>query len=300
MNRALAALLAAGALAGCPAIVAAQASTRPLLRGQGLDADGAVRIWNLVGSVRVIAWAHDSLAVSARGADGGQLHFGGGRRGVKLGVEERGGSAVSADLEVRVPRRARVWVKSSTASVTVSGLVGDVELYTVTGGVRVAGRPSTLRVESLAGPVTVSDGADWLRARTSSGAIDVRGAVGDASLATVGGTLALDGPVAQRARLESVTGGVRQRGAVARGATLAIETNSGDVTLHLAREGAALDLLTLNGRITSPVAAVRDAVRATKQGHQLLLPAEKGAGADLGRIEVRSFRGAIVVERASQ
>ena len=277
---------------------AASDTTRTLVRGQRMDADGAVRVWNLLGSVRVIGWAHDSIAVTARVAAGAPFHFGGGARGVKLGVEERGGPAATGEIEVRVPRRAKVWVKSSTAPITVTGVVGDVELYTVTGDVRVAGRPATLRVEALAAPVTVQDGADWLRARTSSGAIRVGGAVGDAELATVGGALTLDGAVAQQARLESVTGTVRQRGAVARGATLAIETNSGDVTLQLAGAESALDLLTLSGRITSTLPAVRAGVRSSKQGQALLLPAEKGASDDAGRIEVRSFKGAIVVEGA--
>jgi DUF4097 and DUF4098 domain-containing protein YvlB len=189
---------------------------------------------------------------------------------------------MTAQLEVRVPRTAKVWVKTSTAPVSVSGVVGDVELYTVTGEVRVAGRPATLRVESLAGPLTLADGADWLRARTSSGDVAVRGAVGDAVLATVGGTLSLDGAVTQRARLETVTGAVRQRGPVARDATLAIDTNSGDVTLR--PDGAALDLLTLNGRVTSARPAVRGAVRAQGRGQA----ARVDAGT--GRVEVRSFK----------
>jgi len=296
--RRAAALLALLAL--CPVVAAAQDTTRTEVRGQRLDAGGAVRIWNLLGAVRVVGWARDSIAVTARVAAGAPLYFGGGRQGVKLGVEERGGSAATGDLEVRVPRGARVWIKTSTASITVTGVAGDLELYSVTGAVRVTGRPATLRVESMAGPVTVGDGADWIRARTSSGTLTVRGAVGDAQLSTVGGALALDGAVAQRARLESVTGTVQHRGGVARGATLAIETNAGDVTLQLPQPGGdvALDLLTLTGRITSPVPAVRAAVRAGGQGQALLLPAEKGAGGDAGRIEVRSFKGTITVDGA--
>lgn len=285
---------AAALLAFCPVPLAAQDTTRTLVRAQRMHADGAVRVWNLLGSVRVIGWAHDSVAVTARVAAGAPFHFGGSPGGVKLGVEERGGSAARGELEVYVPRGAKLWVKSSTAPITVAGVVGDVELHTVTGDVRVAGRPATLRVEALAAPVTVQDGADWLRARTSSGAIRVAGAVGDAELATVGGTLTLDGAVTQQARLESVAGGVRHRGAVARGATLAIETHAGDVTLQLAREGATLDLLTLGGRITSTLPAVRAAVRPQKQGQALR--ADTGTKPDAGRIEVRSFRGAIVVE----
>ncbi|MDF1505827.1 hypothetical protein [Roseisolibacter sp. H3M3-2] len=281
-----AALLGACLLCATPA--GAQ-GPKPVVRGHTLDADGAVRVWNLVGAVRVTGWARDSVALVARAPADASLYMGGGHRGVKLGVEERGGASPPADLELRVPRGANLWIKTASAEVTVRGVTGPVEVYAVTGAVRVAGRPSTLRVESLAGPVTVDDGADWLRARTSSGALTVRGAVGDAQLATVGGALTLEGDVRQRATLETVTGPVRQRGTVARGATLAIDTNSGEVTLRPAAD-AALDLLSVVGRLTSARPAVRAATRAEGKGQGARVA---GAG---GRVEVRSFKGAIVVE----
>ncbi len=273
--------------------VAPPGATRTVVRGLPLDADGAVRVWNLVGAVRVVGWARDSVALVARVPDGVAVHFGGGRRGVKLGVEERGGASPAADFVLRVPHGASVWVKSASATVSVSEVTGAVEVYSVTGAVGVSGRRplTTVRVESLAGPVHVG-GANWLRARTSSGPLTVRGPVGDAQLATVGGTLTLEGDVIQRATLETVTGAVRQRGAVARGATLAIDTNSGDVTLHLTADAVALDLLTVAGRLTSTLPAVRAAVRTDGQG-QVARVAGAGGG---GRIEVRSYKGAIVVE----
>ncbi len=262
-------------------------------RGQHLDADGAVRVWNLVGSVRVIGWARDSIAVSALVPEGARLFFGGDRRGVKVGIEDGAGSAPRAALEIRVPHGARVWVKSATAPITVTALTGEVELYSVSGEVRVAGRPATLRVESMDAPVTVADGAAWLRARTSAGTLRVRGAVDDAVLSTVGGGVRVEGTVAQRARIETVTGAVHFDGTVARGAELAIDTNAGDVTLTLEPRGVALDLLTLNGRVASTLPTVRRAVRPQGRGQA----ASVSAG-DAGRIEVRSFKGAIVVEGA--
>ena len=269
------------------------AATTVQRRGQRLDADGAVRIWNLVGSVRVIGWARDSIAVSARVPEGAPLFFGGGARGVKVGIEERAGSAPTAALEIRVPHGAKVWVKSATAPITVSGLTGEVELYSVSGEVRVAGRPATLRVESMDAPVTVADGADWLRARTSAGALRVHGAVDDAVISTVGGEARLEGAVAQRARIETVTGAVRVGGTVARGAQLGIDTNAGDVTLTLDARNVALDLLTLNGRVASTLPLVRRVVRTQGRGHAATVTA-----GDAGRIEVRSFKGTIVVESA--
>ena len=290
-------MLAVAGPARALAAQAAGAAPTAQRRGQRLDADGAVRVWNLVGSVRVIGWARDSIAVSALVPDGTRLFFGGDRRGVKVGIEERAGSAPQAALEIRVPHGARVWVKSATAPITVSGLAGEVELFSVSGEVRVAGRPATLRVESMDAPVTVADGAAWLRARTSAGTLRVRGAVDDAVLSTVGGAAHLEGTVAQRARIETVTGAVHFDGAVARGAQLGIDTNAGDVTLTLEPRPVALDLLTLNGRISGTLPPVRRAVRPQGRGQAAVVAATVTAS-DAGRIEVRSFKGAIVVEGA--
>jgi hypothetical protein len=284
---ALALVTVAAARAAAPAQPAGRG---PTVRGQRLDADGAVRVWNLVGSVGVVGWARDSVAVVGRVGPGGRLFVGGGPRGVKVGVEAAGDST-AAVLELRVPHGARVWVKTATAPVAVTGLVGDVELYSVSGAVHVAGRPATLRAESLAGAVTVDDGADWARIRTSSGAIRVRGPVSDGELTTVGGRVWFGGRVDGRARLESVTGAVDFAGAVAPGAALTVDTHAGDVTLALPRSGAALDLLALHGRVTSPVAALRARVRPAGRGEAVRADAPPGAG----RVEVRSFRGRITV-----
>lgn len=296
LRPALTLLPVVAAIASAPSASDAQRvePQRTMVRGQRVDADGSVRVWNLVGSVRVTGWAHDSVAVVARAGAGTRLFFGGGRRGVKVGIEERGDSASPAALELRVPRGAHVWVKTSTAWIVVNALAGDVELHAVTGAVRVVGRPATLRIEAMAGAVTVADGAGWLRARTASGPITVRGALGDAALATVGGTLVVDGRIAERARLESVTGAIRFTGVVVPDATLAVDTNSGDVALQLGGS-AALDLLTLRGRIASPLPTVRAAMRGQGSGQAGVVTL--GPRADGGRIEVRSFSGAIGVAR---
>jgi hypothetical protein len=130
--------------------------------------------------------------------------------------------------------------------------------------------------------------------RTSSGEIRVRGAIDDAELTAVGGPVRWDGRVGVRARLETVTGGVRFAGAVAPDAVLAVDTHAGDVALALPSGGAALDLLSLRGRVVGPP-AVRAAARtvggAAGKGEAVRTPGSAGAG----RVEVRSFRGVITV-----
>ena len=292
LARVLPTLLAALLAAFGPATLGAQAGRAPSVRGRALDARGAVRVWNLAGTVRVTGWGRDSVHVAARTPEGARLFFGGDARGVKVGVEGADDAAPAVLLDVRVPHGARVWVKTATAPVVVVGVSNEVELQSVSGDLQVRGRPAVLRAESLGGTVRVDDGAGWLRARASGGAVTVRGPVGDAELATVDGPVRLDGAVAERARLESVTGPVRWSGAVAPDATLVLDTNSGDVTL--AAVGAAtLDLLTVEGRIATTVPAVHGAVRPRGRGQAAV--ATLGRGASPGRVEVRSFRGRITV-----
>src|SRR5207249_2215595 len=82
----------------------------------------AVRIMNPYGQIRVIGWDVDSLAVAGRlDAQAGRFYSAGDARvrklGVEVPVEQR--DAGKAQLEVRVPRRAAVWVKTATADIAV-------------------------------------------------------------------------------------------------------------------------------------------------------------------------------------
>jgi hypothetical protein len=48
-------------------------------------------------------------------------------------------------LDVMVPARAKVWVKTATAQIEVSGVTGELDLYVVGGKIRVSGK--TIRAE---------------------------------------------------------------------------------------------------------------------------------------------------------
>jgi hypothetical protein len=130
--------------------------------------------------------------------------------------------------------------------------------------------------------------------RTSSGTVRVRGAVDDAEFTAVGGEVRWEGRVEGRARLETVTGRVTFAGTVAPGAALAVDTHAGDVALTLPPGGAALDLLTLRGRVAGP-SAVRASARAVGSGAVRGEAVRTTAAAGAGRVEVRTFRGLVRV-----
>src|SRR2546429_6076874 len=101
-------------------------------------ADGSVRIVNPAGRIRVIGWDTDSLAVSGRGP--GSLAAAGTANVRKLVVSGRGGGGT--ELEVRVPRGGRGWVKSASADIDGGGVDGRLDLKSGGGGVQVVGRPA--------------------------------------------------------------------------------------------------------------------------------------------------------------
>ena len=135
-------------------------SQEPVARVWPLDPDGVVKIWNTAGSVRVIGWDKDSVSVTGT-APPGAFFGGGGRTGVKLGVETNAGNAnePKSDLVVRVPARARISVKSTVADVEISAFAGQIDASTIAGRLTIQGTPTEIRAESMSGDVDVTASA---------------------------------------------------------------------------------------------------------------------------------------------
>ena len=75
-------------------------------RGLHLDADGSVRISNLVGSVHVTGWDRDSVSLRGSLPKGDKLFMGGGPHGMKMFVEPLNDrNPQPSSLEVMVPAR---------------------------------------------------------------------------------------------------------------------------------------------------------------------------------------------------
>ena len=263
--------------------------------------DASIRLSGSFAVVRVIAWEHDSLVISGTlpaGArfDGGMLAPSGGERsrGAKYFVEASTDAAAGGALELRVPARARLWVKAGSATITVSGVTGGLDLNIVGGAIQVTGSPRELRAESMDGAVTVDGAPAWVRVKTASGDVQLRGGAAaspDAGLATVSGTLRVSGGAYERLRLESVTGAVWFDARLARGASLDVDTHSGAVELVLAPKllDADVDLLTVAGTIENRVSARR--AIAGREGRGQVLAFTAGGGS--ARVLVRSFKGDI-------
>ncbi len=266
-----------------------------LNRGVAIDPDGYVRVHNPSGSVRVIGWERDSVAVTGTLDPAARFFMGGDGRGVKLGVELPAGgeSGGSSYVEVRIPTRSQVWVKTAGADIDVSGVSGGVDLYSVTGRIRVSGQLRELFAESMAGAVEIDGSARSLRAKTASGGIALRGEGDDATLTSVGGTIVVDGGAFRRGRFESVTGDILFTGALDRSGAFEFQSHSGTVDLRFpAGLDADVTASSLRGEIINELSRV-SAEPVGAAGRRLAFTAGRG-GAEL---VVRSFSGPVRLRR---
>ena len=266
----------------------------PIDRRAAVGPRASIRIHNLVGSTRIIGWDRDSIVLTGTVPDPRLVAFGSGPGGAKLGIEtppDDPSGGAGAHIEVRVPRAARVWVKSATADIEVSGVEGGLDLYAVSGSIVVRGPSGDLNAESMDGPITVDSAASWTRLKTASGAITVTGG-DDLSVLSVSGLVTYRGTGFRRAHLESVSGDIHVAGAPDRIGRLEGESHSGRITVELPPgTGAEFDLQSLYGTIRNELTSQVPRRLPDLQGWELVFSTEVG-GAD---IVLRSFKGELVV-----
>ncbi|HSJ13232.1 MAG TPA: DUF4097 family beta strand repeat-containing protein [Longimicrobiales bacterium] len=272
-------------LAGVPA-----AAQRPLDERRAASPDGAIRIHNLAGSVRVIGWDRDTIAVRGTVRESGEpfvLHVAGSN--AKLGVWPGSGEALPSELEVRVPRRSRVWVKTESADVSIDGVTGAVDVSSVSGGIEVRGAPGEVFVESMAGAIDVAVDARVLRARTAGADIVVQGRITDAQVLSVSGAVMVENKQVERGRFESVDGSVRYRGGVARASSVEFITHSGDIDVALLRGvSARVTVSSFQGEVESLLQG--KLVQSGGKGNRQYAQTLGDGGAD---VVIRTFKGRV-------
>ena len=293
-------------LAGSAAAAGAQKGGDPakaprvaINRRAAITADASIRLAGAITSLKIIGWDRDSLAMTGSMPqgwrfDGGVASVANLHRGAKFYVEAPSDNyADGATLEVRVPTRARIWAKSGSAKIEVTGVTGGLDLNIVGGSVTVSSAPRELNIESMDGAVHVMAGAAWLRVKTATGDIDVRGGSEDAGLSTVSGTVRVGDGRYERGKFETVTGDVVYQGDVGYKGSLDVTTHSGRVEVRLPpRPNLELDAATVTGTIENAVTSSRP------------IPGREGRGMELGfssgtgetRMVVRSFKGDVVLK----
>lgn len=255
----------------------ASSARQPTNRGFSATKDVTMRIYVPSGRVRLTTWLRDSIHLQGTVA-ASSTHYGGGTpTHLKFGVEARiagDPTLPNADWEVVVPKGARVWIKMIDGRLDVSGVTGELELYTVRGEITVRDVAGVTSVESIDAPVTVARARGDLRVRGSRGAVTLEDLKGTASVATVSGPVTMTSCTIE-GRVETIGGDITVTGGSLNGGMLELQTHAGGITLALdARQAPLLDLSTRAGPV---------------QGDPL-----KGS-AKHGQLSARSFKGRITV-----
>jgi hypothetical protein len=255
-----------------------------LVRAMAVDQDVAIRLWVPAGFVEVKGWDRDSVDVRVTPAAGTSLSGGGTRASTKFALETTLGDSVlaSGTMRVMVPRGARVSIKSTTASVIVQGIRGELDVVQVSGSISVLDGRGAVRTESIAGDISMN---------RVNGAITVRGGAGKVSLEEVSGTLesstvsgsvtlgtrinASAPPSALLANLETVGGEVRIIGRWHADTRLGVSTHDGPITII---------------SMSTPMPRVESSVPGA-----IIPPEARDASGAGGIIAVRSFKGKLNV-----
>jgi hypothetical protein len=284
------------AIVGSLLISSTLVAQRKIERRMPLGMEGSLRVFNMVGSVVIHGWSKDTVLVRGTLATGDNMRSGGAYTGAKIFVESSDDrNPEPARLELWVPARAKVWVKTATADIDVTGVEGGLDLYVVSGTIDVNGSPHDLNAEAIDGDIHITGSPSWVRGKTASGVITFRGASSDAAFSTVSGAIKVDGGVFERTKLETVTGNIAFSGRLDRSGSFDFDTHSGAVDIAIPdKTNASFSVVTIAGRITNNVSNKVPTAGRFGRGADLSMDAGDGGA----RVSVRTFKGPVTLRRA--
>ena len=263
--------------------------------GMPASSTAAIRIWSLTGSIRLTTWARDSVSVRGRvDRSVGRFFLGGTRDALKLGVKSPTGVSPSgtADLEIRVPAGARLWVKSAAAELDLTLDGGSAEIVTVGSRVRVAGRATEVSVETLDGNVELAFEGAEARVRTASGTVVARGVIQQLDAATVSAALliGMEGKV-HSVELQTTSGEIAFKGDLLPDGRLHAETHGGEIELRLPPHlGAQWHLVSFGAGIVNQLVPASVVVAGPGKGEWHFTTGDGRASVD-----VRTFKGSVTL-----
>jgi DUF4097 and DUF4098 domain-containing protein YvlB len=282
-------MIAAVMMAG--AVWAAQPVSESIPAGPGTEIDIDV----LSGTVTIEAWSQSLVEVTGTLGDGVEsLEVESDEDGISIEAEYdeeyHGKQDVDTDLTIRVPAGSSVSVETVSASISVTGVDGELDLETVSGSVDVAGGPSTLDVSAVSGSIHIENAPPESDIESVSGLIEVRYAGGMMDVENVSGKITIHDGVIDGGDLASVSGDITCHAIPGPGSDLDIETMNGAITL-LVDPGMAgsFDISTFSGSIENQIGPAPQ--RTSKYTPGMELSFNTGHGGP--HISLESFSGSI-------
>ena len=255
-----------------------------------LDPGAAIKGFVPAGSVRIIGWDRDSLVITGTVSSSDRFYFGGGRSGVKFGIEARSSGAEShpSRLVIHLPRSGQLSMKGVSANIQAVDASGW--FYTVGGNIDIAGRVGEIEAEAMDGNVSVSATARWVRARTASGTLRLTGAIEDAAASSITGQIFVASRGIVRGQFGSVTGDIVFTAPLGERGIFSFDNHSGSVELRLAPSAAGtFSVTTISGVIENAVVAARPAAGQAGRGQTIAFRLGDGGS----HVTIRTFKGTV-------
>ena len=144
------------------------------------------------------------------------------------------------------------------------------------------------------GTIAVEGEMTWVRLKSAGGSVRFLGSAEDLVASSVSGAVGVDARRLARARVETVTGGVRLAAMPDRTGSISVESHAGTVELLVPPGAPALfELATLGGTITNGLTATRPHPGPGGRGQELSFGTDPSGAV----ITARTFKGDILVGR---
>jgi DUF4097 and DUF4098 domain-containing protein YvlB len=261
--------------------------------------NGVVSISNTAGSVQVVGWSRNEVAVEADlGRDVIELivERDGDEVVIEVRIPRHNARRISSDLEIRVPENSSVDVAAVSADIEVEDVFGELRLTTVSGDIQSAVYESDVQVESVSGDIELLGDGGYLllEVGTVSGDIELDSVNGSVEAGSVSGDIELLDGSYDRAQADTVNGDIVFQSELRSGGKLQIETINGDVDINFAGTvSARFEIETFNGGIDNCFGPEPERTSRYTPGRELSFTEGDGTS----RVIVETLNGGISICR---
>lgn len=270
-------------------------AAQPVSETYPVGPGGEVDVEILSGTVTIEAWGKDQVEVTGTLGDGVEgLYIDGDEDGVYIEVEYdeeyHGRQEVDTDLMIRLPAGAPLSIETVSASISVTGVTGELGIETVSGNIQVSSKPTALDVESVSGNIYIESAPPESDVVSVSGLIEIRVAGGLLDVENVSGKIMIHGGVIDGGDLQTVSGDITCHAIPGPGDDLDIETMDGTITLVVDPTlVASFELSTFSGTIENQIGPEPKRTSKYTPGKELSFNTGHGGP----NISLESFSGSI-------